>query len=69
MTAQVVSDAEAPTSVGNWGTSGITKVCMSETTIPARASTTTMVFARGGPAVREGTARSSSKAEASGVGG
>jgi hypothetical protein len=47
VSAQVVSAAEAPRSAGSLGTSGMTRVCISETTIPANASTTTTGFARG----------------------
>ncbi|GAB3442213.1 hypothetical protein GCM10027570_09360 [Streptomonospora sediminis] len=50
--AQVVSAAEAPTSRGRMGTSGITTVCISETTIPAKASTATTAAVRGRAPVR-----------------
>jgi hypothetical protein len=48
---QVVSAGSAWRSSGSWGTSGITRVCMSETTMPPRASTTTTTFGRGGAAL------------------
>ncbi|GAA0287374.1 hypothetical protein GCM10009540_03300 [Streptomyces turgidiscabies] len=48
MTAQAVSDAGAFRSFGSSGTIGMTRVCISETTIPARASTATTAFGLGG---------------------
>ncbi len=45
--AQAVSAAGAPRRLGNCGTSGITTVCMSDTTMPEKASTATTVFAGG----------------------
>ncbi|GAA2696215.1 hypothetical protein GCM10010428_76970 [Actinosynnema pretiosum subsp. pretiosum] len=48
MIAQAVSAGSAFSSFGNCGTRGITTVCMSETTIPVKASTQTTVFAPGG---------------------
>ncbi|GAA3156861.1 hypothetical protein GCM10020001_096100 [Nonomuraea salmonea] len=50
VTAQAASAADAPSSVGSSGTSGITSVCISDTAIPLKASTTTNVDARDGPA-------------------
>ena len=44
MTAQAVSDAEASSSFGSSGTIGMTRVCISETTMPAKASTATTAF-------------------------
>ncbi|GGX18675.1 hypothetical protein GCM10010321_36580 [Streptomyces chartreusis] len=48
MTAQAVSEAGASSSFGSSGTIGMTSVCISETTIPAKASTATTAFDRGG---------------------
>jgi hypothetical protein len=45
--AQAVSDAGALSSSGSFGTSGMTSVCMSETTTPANASTGTTTPVRG----------------------
>lgn len=56
VTTQAVPVAGASRSRGSSGTSGITSVCISETTIPVRASTTTTAFVLGGPGVREGAA-------------
>ncbi|GGN26667.1 hypothetical protein GCM10011578_061400 [Streptomyces fuscichromogenes] len=51
MTAQAVSEAGAFSRVGSSGTIGMTRVCISETTIPARASTATTAFDLGGAGV------------------
>ncbi|GGR41270.1 hypothetical protein GCM10010251_67400 [Streptomyces aurantiogriseus] len=48
MTAQAVSEAGAFSSSGSFGTIGMTRVCISETTIPAKASTATITFGFGG---------------------
>ncbi|GAA3997050.1 hypothetical protein GCM10022232_37520 [Streptomyces plumbiresistens] len=48
MTAQAVSEAGASRSRGRSGTIGMTRVCISETTIPAKASTATTAFDLGG---------------------
>ncbi len=45
--AQVASALEVPSSEGSFGISGMTRVCISETTMPPRASTTTTTFGRG----------------------
>ena len=55
--AQMVSDALAFRSVGSWGISGITRVCISETTIPEKASTITTAVGRGGADAPTGSAR------------
>jgi hypothetical protein len=47
VTAQAVSEAGASRSFGSSGTMGMTSVCISETTIPARASTATTAFGFG----------------------
>ncbi|GAA5167583.1 hypothetical protein GCM10023214_41990 [Amycolatopsis dongchuanensis] len=54
MIAHVVSPADAPSSPGSTGTSGITRVCISETTIPPKASTATTTFGRTTRAARLG---------------
>ncbi|GAA2404858.1 hypothetical protein GCM10010255_44150 [Streptomyces coeruleofuscus] len=48
MTAQAAFDAEASRYLGSSGTIGMTRVCISETTTPARASTATTAFGLGG---------------------
>lgn len=50
VTAQAVSDAGAFRRLGSSGTIGMTRVCISETTIPPKASTATTTFGRGGAA-------------------
>ncbi len=52
--AQAVSDGGASSSRGSSGTSGIMIVCISETTMPARASTATMRLAAFAPASSAG---------------
>ncbi|CAM5661522.1 hypothetical protein STENM36S_01627 [Streptomyces tendae] len=47
VTAQAASEADASRSFGSSGMIGITRVCISATTIPARASTATTAFGRG----------------------
>ncbi len=47
VTAQAASEADASRSFGSSGMIGMTRVCMSATTIPARASTATTAFGRG----------------------
>ncbi|GAA2763643.1 hypothetical protein GCM10010103_26840 [Streptomyces paradoxus] len=47
MTAQAVSEAGALSSRGSSGTIGMTRVCISETTIPPKARTATTALARG----------------------
>ncbi|GAA3780349.1 hypothetical protein GCM10022206_19190 [Streptomyces chiangmaiensis] len=44
MTAQAVSADEPCRSFGSSGTIGITRVCISETTMPPKASTATRAF-------------------------
>lgn len=48
VTAQAAFDAEASRYFGSSGTIGITRVCISETTIPAKARTATTAFDLGG---------------------
>ncbi|GGW45040.1 hypothetical protein GCM10010340_23910 [Streptomyces griseoloalbus] len=59
MTAQAVSDAEAFRSCGSCPTIGITRVCISETTMPPKASTATTAVGWGGGAVPAAADRSS----------
>lgn len=65
VTAQMVFDAEASRSFGSSGTIGMTRVCISETTIPARASTATTAFDFAGaePPTSADRARASGMAE------
>jgi hypothetical protein len=46
--AQAAFDGEASRYLGSSGTIGMTRVCMSETTIPAKARTPTTAFGLGG---------------------
>ncbi|GHA18008.1 hypothetical protein GCM10010303_30130 [Streptomyces purpurascens] len=46
--AQAAFDGEASRYLGSSGTIGMTRVCISETTIPAKASTPTTAFDLGG---------------------
>ncbi|GAA3357997.1 hypothetical protein GCM10020366_28290 [Saccharopolyspora gregorii] len=50
MIAHAVSAADAPSSLGRLGTSGTTRVCISDTEMPPKASTGTTTFVRAGGA-------------------
>lgn len=61
VTAHAVFDAEASRSFGSSGTIGMTRVCISETTMPAKARTATTAVDLGGaePSASVGRARAS----------